>query len=606
MHGPNDIRNLAIIAHVDHGKTTLVDAILNQCGSVSRQDAVADRVMDSMDLEKEKGITILAKNASVLFDGVKVNIVDTPGHADFGGEVERGLEMVDGALLLVDASEGPLPQTKFVLKKALAKGLSIIVVINKVDRRDARISEVVDEVYDLFFELGADEAQIEFPIVYCVATAGLASLEPGVAGEDLGPLFRLMRDYIPAPEHSGGDDLQALVTNLDVAPHFGRLAICKVHEGHLSVGRNVAHCKRDGSVQVARLSEVFITEGLERVRAETVGPGEICTVAGIPDVTIGETLADVENPKPLPLIRIDEPTMAMNVGINTSPMSGREGGKVTSRMLGNRLEAEVVGNVSIKVEQSEQSESWIVEGRGELQLAVLIETMRREGFELNAGKPEVLTRVVEGKLHEPMDELLLEISQEFVGTVSESLGGRRGRMTGMASQSNGNVQLEFVAPVRGLLGFHTEFLSATRGTGVMNRMFSSYQPWLGDIRTRRTGSLVADRSGFSTTHALYSLQKRGRLFIPPGIQVYEGMVVGENSRADDLDVNPTREKKLSNMRTTASDNAETLTPHVKLSLEQALEFIQLDECLEVTPDSIRIRKIELNSHKRGKHTVMKT
>jgi len=605
MHSPNDIRNLAIIAHVDHGKTTLVDAILNQCGSVSRQNLAADRVMDSMDLEKEKGITILAKNASVIFERVKVNIVDTPGHADFGGEVERGLEMVDGALLLVDASEGPLPQTKFVLKKALAKGLSIIVVINKVDRRDARISEVVDEVYDLFFELGADEDQIEFPIVYCVATAGLASLEPNVTGEDLRPLFRLMRDYIPAPAHSGGEDLQALVTNLDAAPHFGRLAICKVKEGHLSAGKNVAHCKRDGSVQVAKLSEVFITEGLERVRAETVGPGEICTVAGIPDVTIGETLADVENPKPLPLIRIDEPTMSMNVGINTSPMSGREGRKVTSRVLGHRLEAEVVGNVSIKVEQSEQSESWIVEGRGELQLAVLIETMRREGFELNVGKPEVLTRLVEGKMHEPMDELLLEVSQEFVGTVSENLAGRRGRMTGMTSQSNGNVQLEFVAPVRGLLGFHTDFLSSTRGTGVMNRMFSRYQPWLGDIRTRRTGSLVADRSGFSTTHALYSLQKRGRLFIPPGIQVYEGMVVGENSRADDLDVNPTREKKLSNMRTTASDNAETLTPHVKLSLEQALEFIRLDECLEVTPDSIRIRKIELDCHKRGKHATAK-
>ena len=601
MHGPKEIRNLAIIAHVDHGKTTLVDAILKQCGSVGRRDAVEDRVMDSMDLEKEKGITILAKNASVIYNGVKVNIVDTPGHADFGGEVERGLEMVDGALLLVDASEGPLPQTKFVLKKALEKGISIIVVINKVDRRDARTSEVVDEVYDLFFELGADEAQIEFPIVYCVATAGLASLEPGVVGEDLGPLFQVMQDYIPAPTYSGADYLQALVTNLDAAPHYGRLAICKVKEGYLSAGKNVAHCKRDGSVQMVKLSEVFITEGLERVRVETVGPGEICVVAGIPDVTIGETLSDVEDPRPLPLIQIDEPTMAMNIGINTSPMSGREGGKLTSRMLGNRLEAEVVGNVSIKVEQSQQSESWNVQGRGELQLAVLIETMRREGFELTVGKPEVLTRLVAGKLHEPMDELLLEVQQDFVGVVSESVAGRRGRMTGMSSQANGNVQLEFVAPVRGLLGFHTEFLSATRGTGVMNRMFSSYQPWLGEIRTRRTGSLIADRAGVSTTHALFGLQSRGRLFVPPGIQVYEGMVVGENSRAEDLDVNPTREKKLSNMRTSGvSDSSENLTPHVKLSLEQALEFIRPDECLEVTPESIRVRKAELNGHKRGR------
>ncbi len=601
MHGPKDIRNLAIIAHVDHGKTTLVDAILKQCGSVGRRDAVEDRVMDSMDLEKEKGITILAKNASVISNGVKVNIVDTPGHADFGGEVERGLEMVDGALLLVDASEGPLPQTKFVLKKALEKGISIIVVINKVDRRDARTSEVVDEVYDLFFELGADEAQIEFPIVYCVATAGLASLEPGVVGEDLGPLFQVMQDYIPAPTYSGADYLQALVTNLDAAPHYGRLAICKVKEGYLSAGKNVAHCKRDGSVQMVKLSEVFITEGLERVRVETVGPGEICVVAGIPDVTIGETLSDVEDPRPLPLIQIDEPTMAMNIGINTSPMSGREGGKLTSRMLGNRLEAEMVGNVSIKVEQSQQSESWNVQGRGELQLAVLIETMRREGFELTVGKPEVLTKLVEGKLHEPMDELLLEVQQEFVGLVSESVAGRRGRMTGMNSQANGNVQLEFVAPVRGLLGFHTEFLSATRGTGVMNRMFSSYQPWLGEIRTRRTGSLIADRPGVSTTHALFGLQSRGRLFVPPGIQVYEGMVVGENARSEDLDVNPTREKKLSNMRTSGvSDSSENLTPHVKLSLEQALEFIRPDECLEVTPQSIRVRKAELNGHKRGR------
>jgi GTP-binding protein len=507
--------------------------------------------------------------------------------------------MVDGALLLVDASEGPLPQTKFVLKKALEKGISIIVVINKVDRRDARISEVVDEVYDLFFELGADEAQIEFPIVYCVATAGLASLEPGVVGEDLGPLFQLMQDYIPAPTHSGADYLQALVTNLDAAPHHGRLAICKVKEGYLSAGKNVAHCKRDGSVQMVKLSEVFITEGLERVRVETVGPGEICVVAGIPDVTIGETLADMEDPKPLPLIQIDEPTMAMNIGINTSPMSGLEGRKLTSRMLGNRLEAEVVGNVSIKIEQSQQSESWNVQGRGELQLAVLIETMRREGFELTVGKPEVLTKLVAGKLHEPMDELLLEVQQEFVGLVSESVAGRRGRMTGMSSQNNGNVQLEFVVPVRGLLGFHTEFLSATRGTGVMNRMFSSYQPWLGEIRTRRTGSLIADRTGVSTTHALFGLQSRGRLFVPPGIQVYEGMVVGDNSRAEDLDVNPTREKKLSNMRTSgASDSSENLTPHVKLSLEQALEFIRPDECLEVTPDSIRVRKVELNGQKR--------
>ncbi len=597
-----DIRNLAIIAHVDHGKTTLVDAMLRQTGAVERASQLVDRVMDSMDLEKEKGITILAKNTAVTHAGIKFNIIDTPGHVDFGGEVERGLAMADGALLLVDASEGPLPQTRFVLKKALESDLQIILVINKVDRPDTRISEVVDEVYELFFDLGAEEGQIDFPIVYCVARDGTASLEADSRGADLAPLFRLMAEHIPAPTYEGTGRLQALVTNLDASAHLGRLAVCRVIEGEIALGRRVAHCRRDGSVESAKITALWITEGLERVKVERAAPGDIIIVAGIADITIGETLADPETPEPLPGIDIDEPTMSMTLGINTSPLAGREGKKLTSRLLQNRLEAEVVGNVSIRISRSQSSDAWIVEGRGELQLAVLVETMRREGFELTVGKPEVLTREVDGALHEPIDNVFIEVPQDFVGAVSQSLAARKGQMRQMTNRRNGGAYLEFEVPVRGLFGFHTDFMTCTSGTGIMNRTFARYQPWLGEIRTRATGSLVADRAGASTGHALFSLQKRGSMYIPPGVPVYEGMIVGENTHSEDMDVNPTREKKLTNMRKTGSDSAEDLTPYTRLSLEQTLGFLGVGECVEVTPRSLRMRKAILDVQTRSRRS----
>ncbi len=597
-----DIRNLAIIAHVDHGKTTLVDAMLRQTGAVARESQLVDRVMDSMDLEKEKGITILAKNTAVTHAGIKFNIVDTPGHADFGGEVERGLSMVDGALLLVDASEGPLPQTRFVLKKALEKDLQVILVINKVDRPDARITEVVDEVYELFFELEAKESQIEFPIVYCVARSGTASLEADATGTDLAPLFRLMAEHIPAPTYQDTGQLQTLVTNLDASPHLGRLAICRVVEGEIVQGQTVAHCKRDGTVAAARITQLWVTEGLERVKVQSASPGDIIIVAGIEGITIGETLADPEAPVPLPGIDIDEPTMSITLGINTSPLAGREGKKLTSRLLRNRLEAEVVGNVSIKVSRAEKMDGWVIQGRGELQLAVLIETMRREGFELTVGRPEVLTKEVDGVLLEPIDSVFIEVPQEFVGAVSQSIAARKGRMRHMINHRNGGAHLEFAAPVRGLIGFQTELLSCTSGTGIMNRIFARFEPWLGEIRTRSTGSLVADRAGASTGHALFKLQERGKMFVPPGIHVYEGMIVGENARSDDMDVNPTREKKLTNMRAAGSDSAENLTPYTRLSLEQTLGFLRADECAEVTPLSIRMRKVILDGLTRNRQS----
>ena len=597
-----DIRNLAIIAHVDHGKTTLVDAMLKQSGAVARESQLVDRVMDSTDLEKEKGITILAKNTAVTYGGIKFNIVDTPGHADFGGEVERGLAMADGALLLVDASEGPLPQTRFVLRKALERDLKIILVINKIDRPDARITEVVEEVYELFFDLEAKEHQIEFPIVYCVARAGTASMEADATGSDLGPLFRLMAEHIPAPIYQDTGQLQALVTNLDASPHLGRLAVCRVVEGEIAQGQKVAHCKRDGSVEAAKITQLFVTEGLQRVTADSASPGDIITVAGIAGITIGETLADPDVPMPLPGIDIDEPTMSMTLGINTSPLAGRDGKKLTSRLLQNRLEAEVVGNVSIKVSRAEKMDAWVVQGRGELQLAVLVETMRREGFELTVGRPEVLTKEVDGGLLEPIDDVFIEVPQEFVGAVTQSIALRKGQMRHMVNHRNGGAHLEFAVPVRGLIGFQTEFMSCTGGTGIMNRTFARYQPWLGEIRTRATGSLVADRAGSSTGHALFSLQERGKMFIPPGDQVYEGMIVGENARSEDMDVNPTREKKLTNMRAAGSDSAENLTPYTRLSLEQTLGFLRADECVEVTPVSVRMRKVILDVQTRSRRS----
>jgi GTP-binding protein len=600
MPARDDLRNVAIIAHVDHGKTTLVDAMLRQSGSFRAHQELTDRVMDSMDLEREKGITILAKNAAIHHGGVKINIIDTPGHADFGGEVERGLTMADGALLLVDASEGPLPQTRFVLRKALARRLPIILVVNKVDRPDARIREVVDEVYELFLDLDADEGQIDFPIVYCNARAGQASLDPQIPGDDLEPLFRLLLDHVPPPVYHEAHPLQALVTNLDASPYLGRLALCRVHEGRIQRGQTVAWCRADGNIEPVRIAELFVTEALTRVPAEEAGPGEIVAVAGLADVTIGETLTDMDDPRPLPVIRVDEPTLAMTIGANTSPLAGREGTKLTGRLIKSRLDAEILGNVSIRVLPADRADTWVVQGRGELQLAILIETMRREGFELTVGKPEVVTKEVDGRLCEPMERLSVDVPEEFLGVVTQLIALRKGRLEQMVNHGTGRVRMDYIVPARGLIGFHTEFLTETRGTGLLNHLFHSYEPWHGELRTRPSGSLVADRRGPATTYALLSLQERGVLFIPPTTEVYEGMIVGENARADDMDVNPTREKKLTNMRSSNSDATERLVPHSPLSLEQALEFIRQDECLEVTPAAVRVRKVILNQTERAR------
>ncbi|MCC6238015.1 MAG: translational GTPase TypA, partial [Dehalococcoidia bacterium] len=557
-----DLRNVAIIAHVDHGKTTLVDGLLRQSGSFRAHQEVQERVMDSMDLEREKGITILAKNTAIRHSGVKINIIDTPGHADFGGEVERGLSMVDGALLLVDASEGPLPQTRFVLRNALQRRLSIILVVNKVDRPDARVKEVVDEVYELFLDLDADERQIEFPIVYCNARAGLASLDPSEPGTDLEPLFDLMINHIPAPTYEDGHPFQALVTNLDASPYLGRLALCRIHHGTVRRGQSVAWCRVDGSIERARLSDLVVTEALERVEVEEAGPGEIIAVAGLADVTIGETLADPDDPRPLPVIHVDEPTISVTIGANTSPLAGKDGGsKLTSRLIKARLDAEILGNVSIRVDPADRPDTWVVQGRGELQLAVLVETMRREGFELTVGKPEVVTRVIDGRVMEPMERLWVDVPEQFLGVVQQLMALRKGRLEQMVNHGTGRVRLDFIVPARGLIGFHTEFLTETRGSGLLNHIFEGYEPWHGEIRTRPTGSLVADRGGPATTYALLSLQERGVLFIPPGTEVYEGMIVGEHSRSNDLDVNATREKKLTNMRSSTSEQTERVFPH---------------------------------------------
>jgi GTP-binding protein len=593
-----DIRNIAIVAHVDHGKTTLVDGMLWQSGSFRENQDVAERVMDSMDLEREKGITILAKNTAVRYGAVKVNIVDTPGHADFGGEVERALTMVDGVLLLVDASEGPLPQTRFVLRKALESRLPVILVVNKVDRPDARLEEVVNEVYELFLDLDADESQIEFPIVYANARAGRAGLEADALAEDLGPLFETLLERIPPPLYEEGHPLQAHVTNLDASPYVGRLALCRVREGTIRKGQQVAWCRADGRIERTKVTELYVTEALDRVEAEEAGPGELIAVAGIPEVTIGETLADSDDPRPLPVIGVDEPSLSMTIGTNASPLAGQDGDKLTASLVKARLDQELIGNVSLRVLPTERPDVWEVQGRGELQLAVLVELMRREGFELTVGKPQVVTRDVNGKVHEPVERLAIDAPEEYVGVITQLLALRKGRMEQMVNHGTGWVRMEYLVPARGLIGFRTEFLTETRGTGILHHVFEGYEPWHGELRTRPTGSLVSDRRGPTTSFALLNLQERGQLFIAPGTEIYEGMIVGENARAEDLDVNATKEKKLTNMRSSTADELVRLIPPRPLSLEQALEFIREDECVEVTPSNVRLRKLELSAQKR--------
>ncbi len=616
-----DIRNVAIIAHVDHGKTTLVDKMLWQGGAFGEHDHVQERAMDSGDLEREKGITILAKNTAIHYngpsarqaghpDGVTINIIDTPGHADFGGEVERGLSMVDGVVLLVDASEGPLPQTRFVLRKALAAKLPVVLCINKVDRPDSRIAEVQDEVYELFMDLIEDAdrhahhaAALEFPIVYASAKSGRASLTRPQDGAqpdspDLEPLFATIMATVPAPTYDEDAPLQAHVTNLDSSSYLGRLALLRVRNGTIRRGQSVAWCKRDGSVLRVKVTELLMTQGLERKPLEadrSAGPGDIIAIAGIGDIMIGETLADVDDPRPLPLITVDEPAISMTIGINTSPMAGRVGGaKVTARLVKDRLDRELVGNVSIKMLPTERPDTWEIQGRGELALAILVEQMRREGYELTVGKPQVVTRMVEGKLHEPVEQLTIDTPEEFLGTVTQLMAARRGRMAQMSNHGTGWVRMDFMVPSRGLIGFRTEFLTETRGTGIANHVFAGYEPWCGPILTRLTGSLVADRAGAATTYAMFNLQERGTLFVEPTTKVYEGMIVGANSRGDDMDVNITKEKKLSNVRSSTSDVLERLIPPRRLSLEQSLEFCREDECVEVTPDAVRIRKVVLS------------
>jgi GTP-binding protein len=593
-----DLRNVAIVAHVDHGKTTLVDAMLWQSGSFRANQDVAERVMDSGDLEREKGITILAKNTSVQRGDVKINIIDTPGHADFGGEVERGLTMVDGVLLLVDASEGPLPQTRFVLRKALESRLPVVLVVNKIDRPDARVEEVVNEVYELFLDLDATAEQIEFPIVYTIARDGKAGLDPNVLAENLDPLFETLLETIAPPSYDPEHPLQALVTNLDASPYVGRLALLRVRHGTLKKGQQIAWCRANGEIENARVVDLLITEALDRVSADEAGPGEIVALAGLPDVTIGETIADPADPRPLPVTVVDEPSLSITIGINTSPLAGTEGDKLTASQVKQRLDQELVGNVSLRVLPTARPDTWEVQGRGELQLAVLAEIMRREGFELTIGKPEVLVREIDGKRHEPVERVAIDVPEEFVGVVTQLLALRKGRMQQMVNHGTGWARMEYIVPARGLIGFRTEFLTETRGTGILHHVFEGWEPWHGELRTRPTGALVADRRGPATGFAIQNLQERGTLFISPGDELYEGMIVGENARADDLDVNATKEKKLTNMRAASADETVRLIPARPLSLEQALEEIREDEAVEVTPKSIRLRKVELSGTKR--------
>jgi GTP-binding protein len=601
-----DLRNVAIVAHVDHGKTTLVDQMLWQSGAFRDNQDVGERVLDSMDLEREKGITILAKNTAVGYGDVKVNIVDTPGHADFGGEVERGLSMVDGVLLLVDASEGPLPQTRFVLRKALAARLPVILVVNKVDRTDARIAAVVHEVEELFLDLDADVDQLDFPIVYCVARQGRASLDRPAdgaglpEGEGLKPLLDLLVEHIPAPTYDPDAPLQALVTNLDASAYVGRLALCRIRSGTLRKGQTVAWCRTDGRVERAKLTELYVNDALDRVPALSAGPGELVAIAGIPDITIGETLADPDDPRALPVINIDEPSLSMTVATNTSPLAGREGTQLTARLVRNRLDQEVVGNVSIRVLPTEGPDTWEVQGRGELQLAVLVEMMRREGFELTVGKPQVLTREIDGAVHEPFDRVTVDAPEAYLGVVTQLLALRKGRMEQIVNHGTGWVRLEHLVPARGLVGFRTELMTETRGTALLHHVFEHFERWAGEIRPRRNGSLVADRSGTTTAFSLLNLQDRGQLTVGPGVEVYEGMIIGENARSDDMDVNPTKEKKLTNMRSSTAESFEKLIPPRSLSLEQALEHIADDECVEVTPRSVRLRKVTLDRATRAR------
>ena len=608
-----DLRNVAIVAHVDHGKTTLVDAMLWQSGVFREHQDVAERVMDSTDLERERGITILAKNTAVILpeagpDGgdVTLNVVDTPGHADFGGEVERALAMVDAALLLVDASEGPLPQTRFVLRKALDRGLPVIVVVNKIDRPDARIAEVVDEAFDLLIDLGADDAQIDLPVLYTHAKAGTATLDPDRPGTNLAPLFETILAHVPPPRHDPDHPFQAMVTNLDADPYIGRLALCRIQHGTVRRGDTVAWCRTDGEVERVRLSELHLTRGLERVSADAAGPGDLIAVAGLAEVTIGETLADAEDPRPLPVLTVDEPSLGMTLGANTSPLAGKDGDKLTARQIEARLDQELVGNVSLRVLPTERPDTWEVQGRGELQLGVLVETMRREGFELTVGKPRVVTREIDGRLHEPVEHLSIDVPEEHVGVVTQLLGLRKGRMLEMVGSSAGGldasgwVRLEYRMPARGLIGLRTEFLTETRGTGILHHVFDGYEPWQGEIRTRSNGSLVADRQGQSTQFALLNLQERGTLFIGPGVEVYEGMIVGANARTEDMDLNPTKEKKVTNVRAASADELVRLAPPRSLSLDQALEFIREDEAVEVTPAHVRLRKVELDQTVRAR------
>lgn len=600
-----DLRNVAIVAHVDHGKTTLVDAMLHRAG----------RVLDSMDLEREKGITILAKNTAVRYsppggDPVTINIIDTPGHADFGGEVERGLTMVDGVLLLVDASEGPLPQTRFVLRKALAARLPIVLVVNKVDRPDARSADVIDETYELFLDLagtGADDDLLDFPIVYASARAGVASLTAPADGTvpgdstSLEPLFRTLLETIPPPSYGEDEPLQAHVTNLDVSPFLGRLALCRIRNGYIHKGQAAAWCRRDGSIERVRVTELLMTEGLERKPASQAGPGDIIAVAGISDITIGETLADPDDPRPLPLITVDEPAISMTIGINTSPFAGRgKGAKLTARLVKDRLDRELVGNVSLRVLPTTRPDAWEVQGRGELALAILVEQMRRERYELTVGKPQVVTRQVDGRTCEPVERLTIDVPEDYLGTVTQLLAVRKGRMEQLVNHGTGWVRMEWLVPARGLIGFRTEFLTETRGTGIAHHVFERYEPWFGDLRTRASGSLVADRTGLATSFAMFNLQERGTLFVEPGTEVYEGMIVGEHSRTDDLDVNITKEKKLTNVRSSTAEELERLVPPRRLSLEQALEFCREEECVEVTPAAIRLRKAVLDQTGRAR------
>ncbi len=595
-----DIRNIAIIAHVDHGKTTLVDAMLRQSGTFRENEQVRERVMDSLDLERERGITIMAKNTAVRYQDVKINIVDTPGHADFGGEVERVLKMVDGVMLLVDAAEGCLPQTRFVLRKALEARLPAIAVVNKIDRQDARPREVVDEIYELFLDLDATAEQIEFPILYSVSREGLAKKELTEQSSDLRPLFEQIVETIPPPRRLRKDSLQLLVANLDYSEYVGRLAIGRIFSGEIAVGDFVTLAKADGATQKIRVSQLYVFEGLKRLAVEGASYGEIVAIAGIEDVQIGDTITSAENPQPLPAIAVDEPTISMIFGVNNSPFSGREGRFVTSRQLKERLDKEILGNVAIRVETTESPDQFKVSGRGELQLAILIEMMRREGYELQVSKPEAITRHKDGKVFEPIEQVVIDCPEEFIGVVTEALGRRKGQMTKMVNHGTGRVRLEFETPSRGLIGFRSEFLTETKGTGLLNTLFLRWGEWQGALRSRATGSLVADRMGETTTYALFNLQERGTLFVRPGTKVYEGMIIGENARSVDLDVNAIKEKKLTNMRASTAEEAMRLVPAKELSLEQAIEFISDDELVEVTPQTIRLRKRVLRANERPK------